>query len=311
MQLNKRGPRCKALLVEYEHWKAQYPELTQRDFAAQQGISTSDLLNRLHAARHLEKIGLLEIPEPLQVKTFDRAFNLEGDFMIVGDAHVPYTDWDLAALVSAVARKHLKKPRRMILAGDFFSMDYFSTYAQIVISPTWKRERDAARALLELWFKTFDEIYGLMGNHERRLQRFTAGAFDETDIAALVFSNPDKLKWSDYGWCVVNSIWRITHPKNYSRLNLRVAEDLAMKYRQNIISHHEHHAGMGFDRYGNHVIVNNGCLLEQSKLSYASLDDNTSPAMIKAFCMLKGNHPYLFCDNGLPFTDWDYWLGKV
>jgi len=300
-----------ALIKEYNAAKAKNPEMTQAEFAISIGMTPTCFVNRFYQAQALVKAGIIKAPKAFKVPTFNKYPRLSGDWMIVGDAHVPYTDWEFAALVSEVAKKQLESPRKLLLAGDFFSFDQFSTYAQVVEHPTWKQEKKAAKALLKLWFETFDEIYGLMGNHDRRLQKFVAGAFDETDILAMVYSNPDKLKWSNYGYCIIDTPtgeWRVTHPKNYSINQLNVAEQLSFKFHQNIISHHEHHAAVGFDRYGKYILVNNGCLLEQNKLTYATLDDSKSDAMMKAFCMLRGGYPYLFCDNGLPFTDWNYWL---
>jgi len=309
--MKKDNLRGKALVEAFDIAKAKDPTLTQAEFAASIEMTPTCFVNRYYQAKALIKAGVIPAPKHFKVKTFNEYFRLQGNFMIVGDTHVPYTDWDFAALVGLIAEKHLPPPRKLILAGDFFSFDQFSTYAQIVACPSWKTERKAAKHLLKLWFETFDEIYGLMGNHDRRLQKFVAGAFDETDIISLVYSNPDKLKWSNYGYCIVDTPtgeWRITHPKNYGINQLSVAETLTFKHRQNIISHHEHHAAIGFDRYGWNVIVNNGCLLEQNKLTYVALDDSKSASMMKAFCMLKDGYPYLFCDNGLPFTDWSKWL---
>lgn len=309
--MHKQQLYGKALVESFDAAKAKNPDLTQTEFAISVGMTPTCFVNRYYQAKALIKAGIIQAPSHFQVKTFDECFRLSGNWMIVGDAHVPYTDWEFASLVSLIAKKHLKKPRKLLIAGDFFSFDQFSTYAQVVQHPSWEQERESAKSLLNMWFDTFSEIRGLMGNHDRRLQKFVLGAFDGEDIISMIYSNPEKLKWSNYGYCIIDTPtgeWRVTHPKNYSINQLTVAEQLAFKNQQNIISHHEHHAAMGFDRYGKFVLVNNGCLLEQNKLVYASLDDSKGDAMMKAFCMLKDGYPYLFCDNGLPWTDWSKWL---
>ena len=233
-------------------------------------------------------------------------WKLEGDWMVCGDVHVPFTHWDLAVNVAQVGRK--AGIRKLLVAGDLFEFEHFSTYAQLVQTPTWAQERDATRELLSMWLKTFDEIKILMGNHDRRLQKFTQGAFEETDILALVTTN-DKVRMSNFGHCEIVSgdvKWRITHPRNYSVNNLVVAETLAMKYQCNIISGHEHHLSMGVTRYGKFIAVNMGCLVDASKLSYVSLDDSKAPDMIPGFTMLRGGAPYLFGEQ--PFTNWQEWL---
>ena len=188
-------------------------------------------------------------------------------------------------------------------------MDTFSHYEQLVSTPAWKDEREAAKALLHNWLDTFDEIKMLMGNHDRRLQKFVAGAFDETDILSLVIANPERVQMSGFGWCTIQhdaGDWRITHPKNYSINQLNVADQLAQKYAQNIVSFHEHHLGAGFDRYKRFVVVNGGCLVLQDKLAYTTLDDGKNANFAPGFVMLKNGAPYLFGKS--PFTDWKHWL---
>jgi hypothetical protein len=82
-----------------------------------------------------------------------------------------------------------------------------------------------------------------------------------------------------------------------------VAEKLALKHQVNVITHHEHHCGMGFDRYGHYVIVNNGCLADVNKMPYTALADAPKANMMKAFCLLRNGVPRLYSDRD-DFTDW-------
>ena len=104
-------------------------------------------------------------------------WELTGDWVIVGDVHTPTTEFDFAMLAAVVGRKMLKRPRRLLIAGDLFNMDSFSTYTSIVNPPTWAQERAATKELLKAWLDTFDEVRMILGNHDRRLQRFDLGIF--------------------------------------------------------------------------------------------------------------------------------------
>ncbi len=233
------------------------------------------------------------------------ALYLSGDYAVCGDVHNPFADWQWMRRVAIVARKELRRPRKLIVAGDFFNLDAFSQYLQVTHAPTWAEEREACKAAILYWLETFAEITMLMGNHERRMQRFTAGEFGESDLLALIYSNPNRVTMSPRGWCEVESggeRWRITHPKNYSINRLTVANDIAMKYRCHVLSAHEHHLAMSMDRYGRYCIVNMGCLVDPSKLAYVALDDNKSAAMVNGFVILKGGVPHLFGPH--PLTDW-------
>ena len=287
-------------------WEAELranPQTNAAQFALRLNMPVNVFNAKLEAGRRERDItGKLDF-------SLGQPLHLEGDAMIVGDIHCPFTDYEWAVKVSQVAKKHLKKPRRLIIAGDFFNMDAFSTYAHLTNLPTWAQEREAAKGLLHEWLDAFSEITMIMGNHDRRLQKFTGGAFDETDIISLVLSNPNLVKASNFGWCVVESgtqTYRITHPKNYSVNQLNVAEAIALKFGQNVISFHEHHLSIGWDRYKRYLIVNGGSLVDPDKLAYARLDDSKSAGTAKGFVMLKNGTPYLFGEE--PFTDWERWL---
>jgi len=114
---------------------------------------------------------------------------------------------------------------------------------------------------------------------------------------------------SVYGWCNIETptgLWRVTHPKNYGINQLSVAEALAQKHQCHVITHHEHHAAIGHDRYKRFVIVNNGALVDDRKLAYVQLDDSKSAGMAKAFTLLRNGHPHLLANS--PMTDWTRWV---
>lgn len=233
-------------------------------------------------------------------------FTLQGDFLIIGDVHVPTTDYDFAGLVQVIARRYGIK--RLIVAGDMFNMDAFSMYDAVTAQPTWREERDAARVLFREWLDWYDDIYVIMGNHDRRLQKWAGGQLDETDIFGMVTSS-DRVHVSNYGYLTVKTNqgdYLVTHSKNYSINQLTVANELAQKYQCNIISHHEHHSAIGWDRFGRYVIVNNGGLFDQNKMAYVVLDNGKNPVMKNSFCLLRNGCAKLFGKE--PFTDWSEYL---
>lgn len=238
-----------------------------------------------------------------------QAWELSGDWMIVGDVHVPSTDWELAALVAEVARRQLKKPRRLLIAGDLFNMDKFSSYPHISIPPTWSEERQAAEQLLSTWLKTFDEVRWFVGNHERRLQRILLEVLETTDLFSVIISDPRKAKFSNFSYCHIDTDhgkYLVVHPRNYSRNQLTVARMLSEKTGQHVISFHEHHLSMGMDHSGKRLIVNGGSLVNPAQVAYMSLDLSTAPVSKSVFVMLRGGVPTLF--GPPPITDWSIWL---
>jgi predicted phosphodiesterase len=240
----------------------------------------------------IDSLGITPLPQPIE---------LTGDYMIVGDVHVPYTDWALARRVAQVARA--EGIARLIVAGDFWNYDSYSHYPPMVAPPSWQTERKSGKLLAREWAQTFEEIIFTMGNHERRKQKLTAGEEDDTDIFAPLASVAN-IRSNPLGWCIVHSggvTWRVTHPKNYSINQLTVADTLAQKFDCNVISFHEHFLAQGFSRYGQHVIVNGGCLVDPGKLAYVNLDDSKGAGMKRGFVSLRGGYVQLYGDR---ITDW-------
>ncbi len=234
----------------------------------------------------------------------------DGDFIIVGDVHLSTTKWNFAQLPLEIATRYLEKPRRMILAGDMLNADAFSDYPMITPLPSFATELKAARVFIDNYLKVFDEIYIFLGNHDRRVQKATNNAIAPEDLLRLV-SHDERVKISHWGHCVVNSPtgeWRILHGSEYSINQLTVADQLAQKYQQHIIGHHQHHLAVGWSRYKQFVVIDNGGLFDQNSMAYTQLDDNKKPRMANGFTMLKRGHPYVFGQP--PFTDWNHWLGK-
>lgn len=238
-----------------------------------------------------------------------KPWRLDGDFVIVGDVHVSTTNWNFAQRPLQVAMQYLSKPRRLIIAGDMINADAFSKYDSAVPLPSFATELKAARHFIDKYLEVFDEIYLFLGNHDRRVQYRTNSAIAPEDLLRLI-SHDTRVKISHWGHCVVNSPkgeWRILHGSEYSINQLTVADQLAQKYGQHIIGHHQHHCAIGLDRYKKYTIVDNGGLFDQDSMAYVQLDDNKKPRMANGFSLLMDGYPYLFSDR---FTNWEYWLGN-
>lgn len=269
------------------------------------GVTKGVIAGRIHRYRQsIKKYGVEPRPDLFKVH-IGTPIQLTGDWMVVGDVHVPCTDYDFAALMPLVAKKH--RVKNLLVVGDLYSMDAFSSYPKRIDHATWHQEKQAAIQLMKEWTRVFDRVVLLMGNHERRLEKLAEGAFDDSDIFSDLLGS-GKVETSDFGWCTIETrsgTWRATHQRNYSKLQLRVASEMAWKYHMHIIAHHEHHFAMGWDRFKNYVVVNNGGLFDVSKFAYVNMDDSTSAGMAKGFTMLKDGCPHLFGEE--PFTDWS-WL---
>lgn len=228
---------------------------------------------------------------------------LGGDWLIVGDVHCPTTDYEMAALVGMVAEQ--RGLSQLLIAGDLLNQDVFSVHPRSGEPVPWQHEKAAARSLLLEWMDQFERIVWLAGNHERRLSRSTWGALEMVDLRDMIIGHQSNVEVSRYSYCLIdtpNGTWRVTHPRNYSRIPLRTANALAMKYGQHVLSFHEHHLGLAWADNGRNLIANGGGLFDWRRLEYVMLDDSTSPVMNKGFSVLEGGHLTVFGES--PYTDW-------
>ncbi len=222
---------------------------------------------------------------------------------MIADIHAPFVDWQFTAKVTQVARK--LKIRNLLIAGDFWNYDHLKIYEDAIPPPTWATERAAGKLLMKSWASWFRRVEMLTGNHERRKSKQTGGQEDDEDIFSPLAAVHPHLRSTIYGWCNLQSgeeCYRITHPAAYRQAPLSVANELAQKFHCHIVSWHEHHFGISFDRYGRYLIINGGILADYHKFDYVVLDDNIRPTMKQGFVAIKDGYPYLFGVS--PFTDW-------
>jgi hypothetical protein len=178
-------------------------------------------------------------------------------------------------------------------------MDAFSFFAQVIVPPTWKHELLAGKVIIEHWLSFFDEIIMLPGNHERRLPRMLDGNSSMEELRDTLTHNK-RVKTTEHGHVILRSggrEFRVTHGRNYSVNQLWVANDLAQKFNQHIVSGHQHHGAIGMDRYKRFMLVDIPALVDQKKLAYVSLYDNKSPNMACGFAVIRNGEPMLFCEG--------------
>lgn len=260
-----------------------------------------------------EKISIRAIKQPevfnVRVAPAD-PLEVQGDVMVIGDVHVPTTNYAIASQMLAVARRYLKAPRQLIVAGDLFNLDFLSIYPPSTRETAWEQEKEAARHMIAEWLRVFHRIYFIAGNHERRYSKASGGQFKIIDLMDMV-TQDKRVTVSEWGHLILTSgdrDFRVTHGRNYSVNTGTVGNELAHKYEMNIISHHQHHASVSLDRYKRYIVVDNAALVDQSKLAYVVLDDNKMPGMATGFCMVRNGEPALFVEG---ITVWNNWLTPV
>lgn len=271
---------------------------TYAEIAESYGFSVDSVRGRISKARRAQ------MDAPLSGKLGRPWLLPPGEYVVTGDYQIDTHNPHFVERMLAVAGR-LSRPRTLIIAGDFINADAFTGYdSDIDLSP-FSDEVDAGRAVFRQLLSTFQRVYWLWGNHERRVGKRTRAALQPQHLWALM-AHDARVQVSIWGHCVIENPdgndWRITHGSNYSINQLTVADTLAQKYQQNIISHHEHHLAVGWDRYKRYVIVNNGGLFSQPDMAYVVLDDSKHANMQNGFTVLSWGYPTVYGPE--PFTNW-------
>lgn len=217
---------------------------------------------------------------------------IQGDVMVVGDIHVPYTIKPLVELVKAAGERFGIK--QVAIVGDLFSFSGMSSYPTVVREPTVSDEFRAAREILSYWGSQFQQFYMCMGNHDIRLTGAAKGELGPDNLADMfrpADMNPDRIVMTPRDriwWGKGKNKWLLAHQRQYSRNKLTVAMKLASIHDCNVLTHHQHHQAIGVSENGKYVVADNGCLCSSATTPYTALSTTTFPRWCVGFSMFVG-----------------------
>lgn len=237
--------------------------------------------------------------------------------IVTGDWHVPTSDWQFLGSMCEFALRNMRKgQRRMALVGDLFNFDGLSGYEHTSIPSTISQEIAAAETVIDYVMTVFDEIYFAVGNHDQRFTKFLSGSFGVERLARLFTRNIQTGRFKATDLRQMETVnggihYRLTHQRNYSRNKGIVASQLCLKYQTNVITHHQHHVGLGRDVFNRYTWIDNGMMADYRKMDYVMNSDSTSPVMCTGFTFLRNGTAHLLTPYAT-ITDWDMWkMGNV
>jgi hypothetical protein len=222
--------------------------------------------------------------------------------LVMADVHAPFHDAVFCSELVALARA--LGIDTVLLAGDFLDFVTISSF-----TPAMLAEDDPDIALLvsdeiaeaaefaDVLLDNFKSVEMILGNHEERLTRRLAVKTRVTLLRQLLgFRKEERFHISPYYYALIQDnsghTWRVTHPKNYSIIPVRVACRLADKYQQNIIAAHGHDWGESISTSGRYAAACGMCA-DPELIEYSSLRDNVRPFMQTGAWMLYQGQPYL------------------
>ena len=241
---------------------------------------------------------------PPDVKDYSQdILTVEGDVMVSGDWHLPFYNSFLAGKLLKIAQKFGIK--KHIINGDFLDQYVFSHYDHRNKELTWSKELSIAKEVSIPLFDFFEETYILPGNHTERLMRLASFQLTFSNVMDLLGIPHDKVKLNEHNYCILKNQgeWRVTHPKSFSPIVLRVETRLASKYHQNIIGGHGHRLAIGRDESGKFIVAAGGGMMDPKYFDYIQLSDTVYPTWNPGFFMIYRGHIYGFEED----TDWELW----
>jgi len=246
------------------------------------------------------------------------------DCYIVGDLHLPYVN--KPALEHLLSNALHDGITTLVLNGDALDFDWCSGYATAYAPATAdavEYHRRAIYDVMHLLAGVFRRIYITHGNHDDRIIRRLDGSLTLKSVWQMyacpasdwVGKNGEQLPnllnactITERYYMVMDGSptgrWRFTHPKNYSKIQGRVAVQLAQYHQCNVVSAHTHHLGEVADgSKRNHYAVDGGCLFDSSKIEYKQVRDELYPKSAVGWVVLRNGVPTIY--------NWDRIKGGV
>lgn len=200
-----------------------------------------------------------------------------GDAIVTSDFHIPLHDPGFINAMINAARKH--KIKKLIIGGDYFNMEDFSSYPPPQPEAAINVERRDGNLIMKTLLRTFDEIWFFWGNHDFRLTRKLGfkKSFEECMewmLCELTEEEKKRVHISELDHMVYYPAgedglkFRVCHPKNYSDVPLAVGKKLAVKYNCSIITAHSHHCAIGAAPNGVDILIEAGGFFDKERTEY-------------------------------------------
>lgn len=252
---------------------------TNYDIAAHLGVDEASVRRGLRAAGYKDYLvpaGVVnklrvEMETPVTINTAE-----VGAGTVTADWHHPLTDYGLVNVMLEQARA-LRATNWLLVAGDWFNVDYLSSFDHKQASAGFVPERLGSTATMEAVLKTYKKVIFSWGNHDARVHKALGYKVSFTDAMRMLFSDLDpallgRIQFTNLDYVFVDTPvrgrYRVCHPKTYSQVPLTSGLKLASKHLTHVLTGHSHHAALGYDRSGKFVVGELGGLFDPNVVEY-------------------------------------------
>jgi predicted phosphodiesterase len=230
---------------------------------------------------------------------YNQQINIDcGSAIVIGDSEIPDHDNEIFAMaVETAARLGVDT---LIINGDFIDGSVFSKWAKTVDSgQSFSVELVIAKNTVKEFLKYFRSVYIVSGNHDNRLAIATNGQI----WLGMFMDDIPGLNVSQYSFLNMNTPngeWLICHPRNYSKIPLSTARDIAASKLKHVLVAHNHHLSVGHDRSGKFWVVDGGCCRDPLKTQYKAMTVTTHPEWIPGFVVIRNGVPIIISKKTFP-----------
>jgi predicted phosphodiesterase len=213
---------------------------------------------------------------------------------IISDLHAPmHSEKWLYLAVKTFLHFGVKK---IILNGDSINADQISKHAGSYFNrrKNLEDDLDALESVLNLLRKYFDEIYISMGNHDMRLVHQMGGELSVNRLMKMVYSDEIKIKVTSRSYIFVNDHVEVIHPRQYSKIRGKLAQDLSMRWQKSILTGHQHHSTMTISPCGRFQSCDVGTLVDVELQDYVRNERTTHVEPVNGFAIIFNNKIQLF-----------------
>lgn len=301
-------------LLTFSAFKRKYGWGTGRYYGALKRLGLPKLTDYVQLGRVSSLLAtdgvVANLPRPDGTRVPRPVVLRDVDVVVAGDFHVPFHDPEMIALFVAVAQRD--GIRTLLINGDFFDQE--GLYAGDDPSPgtvSFDAELQAARGVVDVLFKYFDQIVWNEGNHDDRITRSTHRHLTIDHLGYLVAAKYGEnfrvtprdhveLHWTGRP----DDSWRVTHGDGSRSMKSSVngPKEMAEIYNTNVIQGHNHAVGRSQTKDGRHWGVSHGCIVDPRLVAYKQVNTTTHSQWVQGFGTIRRGKYRQYTRNG---DDWE------